>query len=349
MNGLDDLLAAADPARDAPAADGLARLRDEISATDPRRAGRARAAVWGSRAAAAALAAGVIATAGVLAASHVDSGPASPGAVTAPAPADPISTPSVLLAGWRVERVYDAGDDGELDFVKGDARADLHWRPLGQFQDYVDDRAVASRDLGTAPVLGAVARVFRYRDPAAEFTALWRSGGRTWEFRTAARDADAFRALLSALEPAPRDRWIAALPDDAVVPADRSAVVDEMLAGVPAIAGATAAIRSSTLVTDRYSLGAEVVTAVVCPLLDRWLEAASAGDDAGMTSVARTLAGSGRWPVLREMAAEGRYPDAVGEVAARAARGEESLAAIRSDAEGFGCGPGAEAAAPDRP
>ena len=54
---------------------------------------------------------------------------------------------------------------------------------------------------------------------------------------------------------------------------------------------------------DRYQLGAKVAGAIVCGWIERWL--------AGDREAAKALATSREWPLLRQMDAEGDYPEVV--------------------------------------
>ncbi len=142
------------------------------------------------------------------------------------------SSPQLLLDqdGGSVGRADQYGGEmGEMTFVNGDRSADLFWR-VGSFQGWVDDRtnSAAITDSGTA--LGADAVITSSDN---EYSALWQEGYKTLEFRTQADKLDGFEALLNRLRRTDVDGWLSAMPDSVIQSAQRGAVIDEMLIGIP--------------------------------------------------------------------------------------------------------------------
>jgi hypothetical protein len=90
-----------------------------------------------------------------------------------------------------------------------------------------------------------------------------------------------------------------------------------MLAGIPLPPGFDAAsIPTSDAVRDRYQLGAQVAGTVACAWIDRWVAARRDGDEAAVREAVDAMATSTSWPILREMNAEGDYPEVLWELAA---------------------------------
>jgi hypothetical protein len=330
-----------------------ARLR----AASARRPARARGARWG-RLTLALGAAAVAAVAIVLIASLGGAGPdRSPAPYGAKLVRFAQASPLLLLEepGWRVGDVEEeTGDEGQMEFISGrklppeqivervgkdgstvvsgqrppavrQRRADLNWR-AGSIGSWLTDRAASADYRTTAPVLGTTAHVFRYEGGHPgdyEFTALWSEGGRVLEFRAPVPDLASFERHLAALHQVRTGPWLDALPADVVKAADRGHAVADMLRGVPLPAGfKPSQIPDAGLTTDRYQVGADVAGAVACRWFAQWGEDLRRGDASGIAEAERALAGAKRWPVLREMEAEGAYPQLLEEYAAAMPRRE---------------------------
>lgn len=119
-------------------------------------------------------------------------------------------------------------------------------------------------------------------------------------------------ALLASFVQVDVETWLAALPEQAVEPLDRPEVVDEMLADVPVPDEVDVeALKESTIGSDRYSVGADITSAVACTWLDQWAVAREDGDDAAMEEAAAAMETSHDWDILIEMNEEGGWSQTV--------------------------------------
>jgi hypothetical protein len=74
-------------------------------------------------------------------------------------------------------------------------------------------------------------------------------------------------------------------------------------------------VEAPTGVHERYHLGARVAGGVACAWIERWIEARADGDAAAAGEAVEAMRTSRTWPILREMDAEGDYPEMVWELA----------------------------------
>ncbi len=300
----------------------VAREPRESTARPPR---RRRSLRWGLPVLAGAAGAAVLAIA--LAGGDGQLGTSPERAWAAPALRVANAVPRLLIGepGWTVTRADQFGvEEGEMSFADGPRGIDLHWRS-GSFAEWVGDRARSADELAPAKVLGTTARVFRYRGPFNDYTALWRGGGYTMEFRTSyppRLSLAEYRSLLHALTAVGVDDWLSAMPASVVLPTDTARTVEAMLAGVPLPPGLdTEALARDATVRDRYQLGARVAGAVACGWIERWVAARKAGDPAAAAAAAEAMQTSNGWPVLREMEAQGAYPEVLQDFASAIERG----------------------------
>jgi len=223
-----------------------------------------------------------------------------------------------LLVGapdWSVVRADEFSVDyGEMTFASGGRQLDLHWQ-RGGFVDTLSDRAAGADLATTAPADGRQARVYRYRG-TDDFTALWREDGYTLEARGLAADVESFTALIGTLHQVGVDEWLSAMPASVVKPASRADAVRGMLDGVPLPPRFdAAALETGGALRDRYQLGAQVVGAVACAWIGRWVDGRRSGDDAAVRQAVGAMATSHDWKILREMQAQGDYPEVLWEYA----------------------------------
>jgi hypothetical protein len=279
----------------------VARIRARALA--PRRRRRNVGALLGPVAIAACVAAVVLVTAG--------------GDVEVPAPTgqapqgDVPGAPRLLLGGgWTVTRVDEwQSGSGEMTFERDGQELQLSWMPGRDAGPSKEDGARHVLTFGTAD--GARAAVWRWRG-SDEYHAVWRVGDTSLDARGTASSAAAFAGMVENLRQVGVDEWLRALPASAVAPAERGDAVDEMLDGIPRPPGLDLArLRDSAATRDRYQLGAQVAGAVACGWIAEWAEARAAGDDERVRRATAALASSGDWAILREMNAEGDYPEAV--------------------------------------
>ena len=238
------------------------------------------------------------------------------------------ASPLVLIGapGWRVEYADEQSQqEGELQFRLGpgaapkrltaaaDTRyAALNWRG-GSLADWSKDRASSAAVATTAPVLGKTAHVYQYEGGTPghrDITAIFSYDGRVLEFRAGAADVGAFKALLATLERVDADAWLSAMPASVVKTTDRNGAVAQMLKGVTVPPGFDARdIKGADLTKDRYQLGAAVAGTVTCQWFKRWFDARQANDRVAEREAVAAMATAAHWPILKEMAKDGAYPD----------------------------------------
>lgn len=244
--------------------------------------------------------------------------------------------PRYLIAGdgWRVTRVDEFERDGEMTFERGSVAFELAWS-AGGYEAWLDDRAHDADRLPDVEVDGGqAAAVFAGKDDSGFFTALWRAGDFTLEFRVPGRASSSARfepwARLSATEFVDALRslriatlrdWLAAVPEKVVRLDERPREVDAMLADVPLPPGFdTAPLKRGELVKDRYQLGATVIGAVSCAWIDRWAAARRAGDRAGAAEAAAAMARVTDAALMRVLEKNGAFPLVVKDFARAMAR-----------------------------
>jgi hypothetical protein len=231
------------------------------------------------------------------------------------------SSPLLLLdePGWTVTRADETDEvEGEMTFSRDAGSPDalavtatrssatLHWR-RGPIEMWRRDRAHDAPLVTHRTVLGERAQVTRYAD-STDFTAIWPDGERVLEFRSVAPDLAAFERRLAALQRVDVDAWLTAMPASVIKSADRSAVVDEMLTGIPLPPGFDRTKLTSTpTVSDRYQLGAKVTGAVACAWIARWAAAREQGDSATVREAVAAMQTSHDWKILGEMRSAGAW------------------------------------------
>src|SRR5262249_15510938 len=136
--------------------------------------------------------------------------------------------------------------------------------------------------------------------------------------------------------------WLSAMPASVVQPADQATVVDEMLKGVPLPAGFDAQGLVREDVRDRYQLGAKVSGAVACAWIGQWVVARRDGDTAATSAAVAAMATSRGWTILKEMQAEGDYPEVLWQYADAIAgpgtvEGGKTLSVEESYRQALGC------------
>jgi hypothetical protein len=247
------------------------------------------------------------------------------------------ASPLVLLGapGWRVEYADEqSAEEGELRFRRGPtpaprdmtssgeqritpipadtSSAQLNWRG-GRIGSWLVDRANAAVVTTTAPVLGTTAHVYQYEGGTPghrDITALFRYDGRVLEFRAGAAHVDAFKALLATLKRVDTDAWLSAMPAGVVKVLERDSVLKQMLDGVSVPPGFEPDdIKGADLTRDRYQLGAAVAGTVACEWFKRWADARKANDRVMEREATAAMATAKHWPILKEMAKAGGYPD----------------------------------------
>lgn len=254
-------------------------------------------------------------------------------------------TPLLLVghAGWHVSRAdqYEV-DEGEITFSNGERDLELVWRSADVHDEYVQDRVAEAAETWDVEIANRHAQLFRY-DGTTDFTALWVDGDLSLELRGVFPNVHAFRAVAESLGRVDEETWLAALPEQTVTPAERPAAVDAMLRDMPVHPGVRVEdLKQSTVVNDRYQLGARVSGAVACAWIRQWLQATERGDEAAAREAVDAMATSRRWAILREMTAHGGWSDVLWEYAdamsgdgmVNAGPGQMTIAAAYRDALG---------------
>jgi hypothetical protein len=203
------------------------------------------------------------------------------------------ASPRLLMSGWNVTRVDEWSENqGEMTFADGSRTLELSWWSASQ---------TGSEGKDSDKLTVGRRSFYRYHG-TNDYTAFWRSGDVTVEARALASTPEAFAALLNRLHPVGAETWLRALPDSAVAPADHGTAVDAMLKGLPLPPGFdAAALRRDARTRDRYQLGAQVAGAVACGWIEAWLR----GDRRAIAA----LATAREWQVLKDMNADGDYPE----------------------------------------
>ena len=219
----------------------------------------------------------------------------------------------VTAEGWRVTRAHQQSAlIGELAFADREREIVLTWRPADTHDDYVEDRL--ADDTGPTwdvTIAGHEAILVQY-DGTTDFTALWLDGRRSLELRGVFETVEDYQAVAATLQGVDEETWLAALPESTVVPDERPAVVEEMLADVPVPQRLDlAALKSKPGIRDRYQLGAEVTGEIACAWIAQWLEANEAGNEGRAREAAEAMGTSRRWAILKEMQDEGGWSEVV--------------------------------------
>jgi hypothetical protein len=229
-------------------------------------------------------------------------------------------------SGWKVARADEfTVQDGELLYTDGQQAVELRWQPGREYRTLLAGTEASFPRLAATDVLGHPAVVF---GADGVYSAVWRQGGYAFELRTEVSGRDAhgsmspeeFAALVHSLSLVGVDAWLSAMPQSAVLPNARNAVVDEMLRGLPLPSGFVAP-KADGGVHDRYQLGTKVAGAVACGWIDQWVAARKAGDAAAERSAVAALATARQWPLLRELNPQGDYPEVLWEIADGVANG----------------------------
>jgi len=175
-----------------------------------------------------------------------------------------------------------------------------------------------------------------------QMVALWSEDGYTLRMNAAVPDLSAFEERLDWLTKVDPQTWLDAMPEKVVKAADHGATVREMLEGIPVPATfEPSRVPNEGLTTDRYQVGAAVTGTVSCLWLHQWGQARRTGARAAALEAEQAMATSKRWPILREMATDGAYPETVWELATDMRRGYWEWAGrkhpVLPRAEGLGC------------
>ncbi|GAA1549473.1 hypothetical protein [Nocardioides humi] len=240
--------------------------------------------------------------------------------------------------GWTIDNVNDDREDGgEIAYVRGEESLEIHWRPADQYDGYVEDRA----DIGPSRdvvLLGEPSLLWAYSD--LDHTVIRPpSGAFMIEVRGGGMDEAGYLALLDRLRLVDRAGLMAHLPDAFVTDDERPDAIAQMLAQLPLPDG----FDPATVASDepqRYHLIANVTAAVTCAWIDSYLAARESGDAVGTTAAQEALGTARDWAVLREIADDGGWSEAIWDYADLVVAGsgtdgpKNELAGYR---DGLGC------------
>lgn len=274
------------------------------------------------------------------------------------------ASPLVLLRlpGWHV--VYadeQPGGFGEMHFVRG--AADSQGNPQGVSSHNEASLAGRVASLTWQPVLPGVRHYIAGGHETTQtglgvtagrwvgeggsrgwldISAFFIYRGRELDFRATVTDVAMFRAELRALSAVETTTWLRAMPPSVVKTANSGETIHRMLKGIPLPPGFDAArIRGAGLVHDRYQLGAAVTGTVACMWVSDWNRARTAGDKAMVKRAIAAMATAPRWPILREMAREGAWPQVLISYAKAMPRGTVAQGGLeplaRAVDSGLGC------------
>lgn len=220
--------------------------------------------------------------------------------------------------GWRVTHANeDSGKYGMVDFSADRKHyLSLGWRPTDQHGGSVQDRERAAEASWDITIAGRQAILFQLQDTTTDFTALWLDGNHSMELSGTFPNVDEYRAVAATLQPVDTDTWLAAMPESVVVPNDRAATVEAMLADIPVHPSVDVEkLKTSRLVNGRYELGVDVTGAVSCAWIEQWVDATAKGDDESAQEAAGAMATSHTWAILAEMNELGGWTELVWEYA----------------------------------
>jgi hypothetical protein len=208
--------------------------------------------------------------------------------------------------GWSVERIAEfTADDGEISFVKGHERFEIHWVPAGTHREYLRDRA-SNATRSPVTVLGRRGVLFRYDalDIGDIATVLPPDGTSFVEIRGDVTSERRYRELLASLKHVDVQTWLAALPAFAVRPDERRQTVAEMLTGLPIPPGVRSELdhlRDDVTILDRYDLTAAVSGVVACGWLEHWATARAVDDAAAEREAVRAMSTARHWPLFSRL------------------------------------------------
>jgi len=172
--------------------------------------------------------------------------------------------------------------------------------------------------------------------------AFWSEDGYVLQLTAWVPDLAAFEERLGWLTKVDTQTWLDAMSAKVVKAEEHDAAVREMLDGIP-VPGSfkPSLVPDEGLTTARYQVGTSVTATVSCLWFLQWAEARRSGDHAAELEAERAMATSRRWPILREMAKDGAYPETIWELAAEMPSGVWVFRGHRRPllprAEGLGC------------
>jgi hypothetical protein len=220
----------------------------------------------------------------------------------------------VTAPGWAIVHAHSFEvDSGILEYRYRNTPAygidanslHLSWYPASLYRSMLRELG-QGRSRRSTTVLGRPATTFHdHRRGGSDYFTVLAPQGKVFVELSARLSPSDYGTVLRSLRAVGVDRWLAAMPPEVVQPAARSAVIAQMLDGVPRPPGfQTAGLEAETHFTDRYQLGQAVAGAVACGWIESWSAATRSGDAAGAQEAVEGMAGARHWPVLLEMVQE---------------------------------------------
>ncbi|MGH9272508.1 MAG: hypothetical protein ACRDZ2_14685 [Ilumatobacteraceae bacterium] len=205
----------------------------------------------------------------------------------------------MLPSGWSVESVGSfSASDGEVRFRNQDRTVTLFWSPIENLPELQNDRRLSAFGTSQVEALGTTVELFDYG--FGEARAVWSSEQSAIEAVALPTDPQGLGDLVRQIEVVDVDSWLSALPADVVRPDDQTALVQELLIGVPLPPGLEASdLSDADAVGNRTQAGIAVLSPVVCGWIDTWLDARDRGDVGEAAAVERVLGDVRQWPVVR--------------------------------------------------
>ncbi len=238
--------------------------------------------------------------------------------------------------GWKVDSL---GGDG-IRFHNGKANLEITSYDAKDYDSYVEDREyIVDPPAPGEPiqVLGRPAQMWAYTPH--DHTAIREvEDGRWMEFRGDGMDRAAYLALLGQLRLTSDAEFNASLPDDYVAKGERATTAEQIIGEIHQVSNAGFPGGASLQLDDgeakdHYQFGAEVVAQYVCAWLETFENAKTHEQPGLATEAARVLATSREWPILKQMNADGDYPEVVWEYADQVTAGQVP----EGYREGLGC------------
>ncbi len=177
----------------------------------------------------------------------------------------------------------------------------MNWEPAALYRSSL--RGLRDNATVTHPtLLGRQATTFHYRGRPAYITVLPPQGN---VFVTLGLPAKQHETLLRSLRAVGVKRWLAAMPPEVVQPAAETAVIAQMLRGMPLPPGFDpSSLEAEGVLTNRYELGQAVAGAVACGWLESWKAARRVGDVTTAEAAVAAMSGARHWAVLLQMVHE---------------------------------------------
>ncbi|MFG1922822.1 hypothetical protein [Cryptosporangium sp. NPDC048952] len=217
--------------------------------------------------------------------------------------------------GWTVNYLVGFADKtGSIRWARNGVEVEINWRPAEYYESYHADRLDAGK---SEPVTMAGRKGVLFTNSPTDYgVMLPPSGANFVELQTTGQWTRArFDEVVSHVVQVDVQQWLAALPPEIVTPDRIRERADEVLAGVPLPPGFDKASLADLGTNDAYQFGAQVAGRVGCGWIAEWERATKAGDAAAVKRAAAALRSSHGWKFLKDMDAEGDYPEVFWELA----------------------------------